>query len=719
MKKPSIVRQAIAFVMSGRTAQVIWLLFALSAVSLALSGISALRQILRNPCAGAACIPGQLTLEDTLAALAAGSHLTPYINIVFLVYLVSAAFLLLLAVSLIWRKPNHPAAVSGAFLLVAMGTSFLAQLAARNIPALFLPAECVQIVQLSLLVPFFGHLPDGRFRPDWLGWAALGIVPAAVLFVINGGPQVLGVALSLVICIAIVAGAVSHSRTSTSPEEKEQVAWVIAAILLLAVVQMTGLPIRLLPLPVIHFSYGLPGLLWFYPVFGMLLLIAAVTCLAVALLHDELFRVDVALNRTIVYAFLTLFVVGSYVLIVGYLSLVFQSSGSLWLSLIATGVVAMLFQPIRRQVQRFVNRIIYGERDDPYTVLAQVGQRLETAISSDDVIPMIIQTVQEALKAPYVAIDLRLPEDESFEVAGECGQRSEASLILLLSYHNEPVGRLRVSTPEGKNGLSTRDRRLLDDLARQAGAAIFAARQNADLKIARERLVLAQGEERRRIRRDLHDGLGAALAALNMQAGEVQRLMSTDPENANRRIVELRIGLREAIGDIRRLVYGLRPPALDELGLLGALRSRIDSYESGQPNKPDGLIEDNSRLLVLCLEAPEQLPSLPAAVEVAIYRIVEEGLANIVHHGEAKNGLVTISIEHQGLRIEVSDDGVGMAQDYRPGIGLHSMRERTVELGGRWSIQSTAGQGTCIMAWLPLTASNIEELHGQNHHPYR
>ena len=151
MKKPSIVRQAIAFVMSGRTAQVIWLLFALSAVSLALSGISALRQILRNPCAGAACIPGQLTLEDTLAALAAGSHLTPYINIVFLVYLVSAAFLLLLAVSLIWRKPNHPAAVSGAFLLVAMGTSFLAQLAARNIPALFLPAECVQIVQLSLL----------------------------------------------------------------------------------------------------------------------------------------------------------------------------------------------------------------------------------------------------------------------------------------------------------------------------------------------------------------------------------------------------------------------------------------------------------------------------------------------------------------------------------------------------------------------------------------
>jgi signal transduction histidine kinase len=169
-------------------------------------------------------------------------------------------------------------------------------------------------------------------------------------------------------------------------------------------------------------------------------------------------------------------------------------------------------------------------------------------------------------------------------------------------------------------------------------------------------------------------------------------------------MVDLRAGLREAVGDTRRLVYGLRPPALDELGLLGALRSRIGSYESGEPGEPNGPVDDNSRSLTLCLEAPEQLPGLPAAVEVAIYRIVDEGLANIVQHAKANNGLVRISLEDQGLQIEVSDDGIGLAKGYRHGVGLHSMQERTTELGGRWSIQSNGGRGTHVYAWLPLTS---------------
>jgi signal transduction histidine kinase len=647
-------------------------------------------------------MPGQLTPADARAALAAGNPLILYASLVFLVYLVSAAFLVLIAAALIWRKPTQPAAVAGAFLLATLGTSTLAEIAARNTPALSLPAQFLQFVQLSTLVIFFGCIPDGRFRPGWLRWVALGIIPAAGWYVMNGGPQVLGLALSLAICAAIAAGAVSHYRASTSLAEKEQLGWVISAILLLAAVQMIGLPMRLLPMPVFQFNYGQPGFFWFYPVFGLLLLIAALTCLAVVLLRDEIFTVDVALNRAIVYAFLTLFVIGSYVLIVGYLSKVFQSSGNLWFSLVATGVTAALFQPIRHQVQRFVNRMIYGEREDPYTVLAQLGQRLETAIASDEVIPMILQTVREAMQVPYVAVDLRLPDMEEFKVAAQIGLEGEAPLILPLVYHNEHIGQLRVGYRDGEHGFSRADRRLLDGLAQQAGAAIHAARQIVDLKIARERLVVAQEEERRRIRRDLHDGLGAGLAALNLQAGEVQRLMSSDPENANRRMVGLRAGLREAIGDTRRLVYGLRPPALDELGLLGALRSRMNSYESGQPGEPNGSMDDNSQPLALCLDAPEQLPLLPAAVEVAIYRIVDEGLANILRHAKAKNGLVRISIEDLGLMIELSDDGRGLPEGYRHGVGLHSMRERTVELGGRWSIQSKEGHGARVRAWLPL-----------------
>jgi len=703
MKLPSKARHAFVFLTSGRIAQAGWLLFALSAMSLALSGISPLRQILHVPCTGADCMPGQLTLADTGAALAAGNPLILYGSLVLLVYLVSTTFLVLVAAALIWRKPTQPAAVSGAFLLATLGTATLAQIAARNIPVLSLPAQILQFVQLFTLVIFFGYIPDGRFRPRWLGWVALGIIPAAGLFFMNGGPLTLGIGLSLVISVGIAAATVSHYRASTSPAEKEQSTWVIAAILLLAAVQMIGLPIRLLPMPVFRFNYGLPGFFWFYPVFGMLLLIAALTCLAVALLRDELFTVDVALNRAIVYAFLTLFVVGSYVLIVGYLSMVFQSSGNLWFSLVATGVTAALFQPIRHQVQRFVNRMIYGERDDPYTIISHLGQRLETVLAPDEIIPVLLHTISEVFKVSYVSISLVQLGDGEPASTVEYGDPGKVALTLPLLYKNETIGRLYLGSRPGENSFSAADRRLLDGLARQAGAAIHAARQNADLKLARERLVLAQEEERRRIRRDLHDGLGAGLAALNLQAGEVQRLMASDPENANRRMVDLRAGLREAVGDTRRLVYGLRPPALDELGLLGALRSRMNSFESGQPGEPSGLSDDKSQPFALCLEAPEQLPTLPAAVEVAIYRIVDEGLANIVHHAKAKNGLVRISVVDQGLLIEVSDDGIGLPEGYRHGVGLHSMRERTVELGGRWSIQSKGSQGTRVCAWFPLT----------------
>jgi signal transduction histidine kinase len=529
----------------------------------------------------------------------------------------------------------------------------------------------------------------------------LALVPAAAVSVIlPSGSSVSSIVSIAIVALVIINTMMARYELAGSPEQ-EATAWMVAAIALLIGAQAIDLPVRLLPLANTFGSlYNLMGS--FIPLFGMLLVVAALTCLAVVLFGDELFRIDVAVNRAIVYGLISLFVIGGYVLVVGYLSLIFQSSGILWFSLVATGVIAALFQPIHRLVQDFVNRMIYGEREDPYTVISELGRRLETAFASDEVIPTLIKTIRGALKVSYVAITLGNSEDETLPITASEGAPTRIALTLHVVYQNETIGWLYIGPRQGETGFSAADRRLLDEFARQAGAAIHAARQNADLKIARERLVLAQEEERRRIRRDLHDGLGTALAALNMQAGEVQRLMSTDPGNANRRIVELRTGLREAIGDIRRLVYGLRPPALDELGLLGALRSRIGSYESGQPNRPNGRIEDISQPLVLCLEAPEQLPTLPAAVEVAAYRIVEEGLANIVHHAKAKNGLVTISIENQGLRIEVSDDGVGLSQGYRHGVGLHSMQERTVELGGRWSIQSGAGQGTRVSVWLPL-----------------
>jgi signal transduction histidine kinase len=236
---------------------------------------------------------------------------------------------------------------------------------------------------------------------------------------------------------------------------------------------------------------------------------------------------------------------------------------------------------------------------------------------------------------------------------------------------------------------SAADRRLLDDLARQAGAAVHVAEQTAELRRSRERLVTAREEERRRLRRDLHDGLGPTLAALTLKLDTARNLLGSDPR-ADALLEDLSVRMQAAVGDIRRLVYALRPPALDELGLVGALRQAADAYDvPGQ----DGLRVDIPAAA---------LPGLPAAVEVAAYRIALEALTNAVRHARATACSITLVVDGQQLRIEVADDGVGLPDNMRAGVGLTSMRERAEELGGTWSITSRASGGMLVSAHLPL-----------------
>ena len=242
-------------------------------------------------------------------------------------------------------------------------------------------------------------------------------------------------------------------------------------------------------------------------------------------------------------------------------------------------------------------------------------------------------------------------------------------------------------------GFSAADRRLLEDLARQAGIAAHAVRLTADLQRSRERLVTAREEERRRLRRDLHDGLGAQLAGLNIQAGVLRRLMPRDPAAADGLVVELKTELQAAIADIRRLVYDLRPPALDDLGLVVALRQLAERY--GAEDKDLGVT----------VEAPEGtgLPHLPAAVEVAVYRIAQEALTNVVRHARARACVVRLSADDE-VRLEVVDDGVGIPEERTAGVGLCSMRERASELGGVCVVEPIEGGGTRVLVRLPLPA---------------
>jgi len=361
-----------------------------------------------------------------------------------------------------------------------------------------------------------------------------------------------------------------------------------------------------------------------------------------------------------------------------------------------------------------VNRLMYGERDDPYAALSRLSQRLDATLAADAVLPTIVETIRDALKLPYAAIalhrssefrvpsgrlssDLEMAKTQTFDIIESYGERpvtlSAAHLVTLsLTYQSEVIGELRLCPRLGEDGFSAADQRLLDDLAHQAGVAAHAVRLTADLQRSRERLVTAREEERRRLRRDLHDGLGSTLAGLNLQAGALRSVIARDPAAADALVVDLRADIRAAIADIRRLAYDLRPPALDELGLLGAIRTRAAHYGNG---------DQGEHSLQIAVEAPEELPPLAAAVEVAAYRIVQEALTNVVHHAQARNCLIRLALADR-LHVEILDDGIGLAAAHSAGVGLLSMRERAAELGGACTIEPAPGGGTCVRAWLPI-----------------
>jgi signal transduction histidine kinase len=343
---------------------------------------------------------------------------------------------------------------------------------------------------------------------------------------------------------------------------------------------------------------------------------------------------------------------------------------------------------------------MYGERDDPYAVLSRLGQRLDETPAPNAVLPAVVETVATALKLPYAAIVFDRGVEpgagepatanetpQALDVVAAYGQPVAGCLSLPLTYQHETLGRFLFAPRAPGEPFAPTDLRLLADIARAAGAALHAVRLSADLQRSRERIVTAREEERRRIRRDLHDGLGPELAALTLKLDAARNLVEHEPATTKVLLTELRAQTQAALADIRSLVYGLRPPALDELGLIPALREYAHQLSS------DGLH--------IAVDA-EPFPPLSAAAEVATYRIVTEALTNVLRHARAHQAHVQLS-NGDALTIEIADDGDGLPPNLRAGVGLTSMRERAEELGGTFAVESRPGGGTRVLARLPRT----------------
>ena len=438
---------------------------------------------------------------------------------------------------------------------------------------------------------------------------------------------------------------------------------------------------------------------FYVPAFALLLL-AVFACIAI--LRYKLYDIDLLINRTLVYGSLSACVIGTYVFAVVALGAIFHARGNLVVSLVATGVVAVLFQPLRSRFQRAVNRLMYGDRDDPSTVTSRLGQRIEATLAPEAVLPTVVETIAQALKLPYVAILLK--EGEGFRSAAAYGSPQAEPESLPLVYQREEIGRLVIAPRAPGEQFSAADRTLLEDLARQAEVAVHAVRLTADLQNSRERLVSTREEERRRLRRDLHDGIGPTLTGLALQLNAARKLVGSKPEDAEESLARIEQRTEETIAEMRRLIYGLRPPALDDLGLIPSIYQQAQNQgmvELSTGTETDERLEHRT---VFSMNAPEKLPPLPAAVEVACYRIVQEALTNVARHAHARTCHVRLLVDRGSgvLEVEITDDGVGISGGRVAGVGLSSMRERAEELGGTLTVERRPEGGTRVLARLPL-----------------
>ncbi len=415
--------------------------------------------------------------------------------------------------------------------------------------------------------------------------------------------------------------------------------------------------------------------------------------IGLAVFKYRLYDIDIIINRTLVYGGLSLGIITIYVVVVGTLGSLFQAQDNYLFALLATGLIAILFQPVRERLQRSVNRLMFGERDDPYAVLSRLSTQLETTVTPQAMLQSVVETITTSLKLPYAAIELvdeqgRLDAAKKGEVIGDVVE-------LPLRYQNEMIGYLIVSTRSPGEAFTEREQRLLADIAAQTGAVASSVRLMTALQQSREKLVLTREEERRRIRRDLHDGLGPTLASQTFTMDAILKRLETDPQEAAHLLHDLKTQNKEIVADIRRLVYELRPPVLDELGLLEAVKAQVAQINNSQS------------LQISITAAPDPLPALSAAVEVAAYRIVLEAITNVVRHAEAKQCRIHLKVSENGrsyLQIRVDDDGMGLPVEMQAGVGLHSIRERAEELGGSLTVKNL-DKGTQLTAQLPLIHS--------------
>lgn len=350
--------------------------------------------------------------------------------------------------------------------------------------------------------------------------------------------------------------------------------------------------------------------------------------------------------------------------------------------LVAALLAGVFFHPLRTMLRRWADRLMYGTHGDPAALAARLTREVRQAEPAN-ALAAVASVVKDGLSVTGVAVEERSPGTRRVEI----GLLGPTPRVVPLVWHGEPVGRLILGSPGPRRFAAAHNDRLIAVVTPYVADVVHAVTMTADLRRSRERILTAREEERRRLRRDLHDGLGHALTDMAMSINMARISLRSAPASADRLLAELREGMDTVGQEIRELVYGLRPPTLDELGLAGAVRALA---ADGEPE--------------VAVETEGDLSDLPAATEVAAYRIAQEGLTNVRKHAGARSAVVSLC-RGESLVVRVQDDGAGLPEGPRAGVGLISMRERAAELGGTCVIGPAPGGGTVVEAVLPISTA--------------
>jgi signal transduction histidine kinase len=574
----------------------------------------------------------------------------------------------------------------------------------------YLPA-ILAIPWLFLLFPD-GHLPTARWRPvAWtLAIASLVAVsalalqpdptlnnlsdyhlripnPMALPFMWLGTLQAIA-GITIIVCALLSVIALRRRAKNATPEVRQQVRWLKAVATMAGATLAIGVVLTIVPL-----GHEQGGGIPIFPI--VLILFVAILALGipiaagVAILRYRLWALDVVVKKTVVALALTTLMLVPAALVLWIASQLVINGTSNTVAILVGGItLGVLALPLLRLSRRIASRIAYGRRATPYEVLAQFSGQVGETYSDDSVLPRMAKVLADGTGAASARVLLRVGPD--LRAAAAVGEPAGPETLIPVIDRGDDLGVLALTMPPN-DPMNPAKEQLAAHLAAQAGPVLRNVQLVEELRASRQRLVAAQDEERRKIERNLHDGVQQQLVAMNVQLSLLARVVASEPEKAVEMATLLQGRATEALDDLRDLARGIYPPLLADKGLAAAL--------DGQARKA---------ALPVAVEATD-IDRYSPDVEATAYFCVLEALNNIAKYAEATSATVALVQEDGHLAFSVTDDGKGFEPDVgRHGTGLQGMADRLDAVGGSLDVTSRLGAGTTVSGRIPVLTSNEE-----------